>query len=75
MPNFREGPVPSPSYDDNSNIFSQRTEFTDDVFIYGKLYADINASDVFGDETVELSDLVIKNSLFVSGVSLSLIHI
>ena len=42
MPNFREGPVPSPSYDDNSNIFSQRTEFTDDVFIYGKLYADIN---------------------------------
>ena len=39
MPNFREGPVPSPSYDDNSNVFSQRTEFTDDVFVYGDAYA------------------------------------
>ena len=39
MPNFREGPVPSPGYGDNSNVFSQRTEFTDDVFIYGDTYS------------------------------------
>ena len=69
MPNFREGPVPSPGYGEDSNVFSQRTEFTDDVFIYGKLYAEINASDVFGDETVEISDLVVKKTLTVSGVS------
>ena len=69
MPNFREGPVPSPGYGEDSNVFSQKTEFTDDVFVYGKLYADIDASDIFGDETVEIKDLIVTNDLFVSGVS------
>ena len=69
MPNFKNGPVESPEYGEEANQFSQVTEFTNDVYVYGKLYADINASDVFGDETVELSDLIVKNDLFVSGLS------
>ena len=69
MPNFKNGPVESPEYGEEANQFSQVTEFTNDVYVYGKLYADINASDVFGDETVELSDLIVKNDLFVSGGS------
>jgi len=69
MPNFKDGPVESPGYGEEANQFSQITEFTNDVYVYGKLYADINASDVFGDETVELKDLIITNDLFVSGVS------
>ena len=68
MPNFKDGVVPIPS-NDESNIFSKDTQFGGDVYVYGKLYADINASDVFGDETVEIRDLVITNDLFVSGVS------
>ena len=83
MPNFKDGVVPIPS-NDNVNNFSQDAQFGGDVYVYGKLYADINASDVFGDETVELKDLISTNDLFVSGVStfieavdmnLSLIHI
>ena len=61
MPNFREGPVPSPSYDDNSNIFSQRTEFTDDVFIQGQLFigADKNEYEIF--ETND--DITVRNNI------------
>ena len=68
MPNFRDGVVPIPS-NDESNIFSQDAQFGGDVYVYGKLYADINASDVFSDETIELNDVIIKKNLFVSGVS------
>ena len=68
MPNFKDGVVPIPS-NDESNIFSQDTQFGGDVYVYGKLYADINASDVFSDETVEFNDVVIKKNLFVSGVA------
>ena len=62
MPNFKDGPVESPGYGENANQFSQVTEFTNDVYVYGKLYADINASDVFSDETVELEGLIVKNN-------------
>ena len=69
MPNFKEGPVESPGYGEEANQFSQVTEFTNDVYVYGKLYADINATDIFGNETVELENLIITNDLLVSGVS------
>ena len=69
MPNFRKGPVPSPGYGEDANQFSQITEFTNDVYVYGKLYANIEASDVFGDDTVELNDTIIKKNFFVSGLS------
>ena len=41
MTDFKKGGAPIPDYDkDDINYISQKTEFTDDVFIYGKLYAD-----------------------------------
>ena len=52
MPGFKSGPVPTPDYESNNNInqYSDVTEFIDDVYIYGTLYADISASDIdFGD--------------------------
>tara|TARA_B100000212_G_scaffold56523_1_gene37626 strand:+ start:348 stop:1526 length:1179 start_codon:yes stop_codon:yes gene_type:complete len=39
---FSGGGVPSPDYDsDDINYVDQKTEFTNDVFVYGKLYADL----------------------------------
>ena len=46
MPNFNNGPVPSPGYGEEANQFSQVTEFTDDVYVYGKLYANIEVGDI-----------------------------
>ena len=47
MPGFKDGPVPSPNYEDNNNNqFSEVTEFTNDVYVYGTLYADIFAKDI-----------------------------
>ena len=46
MPNFINGPVESPGYDDETNQFSNVTEFTNDVYIYGKLYANIEVGDI-----------------------------
>ena len=69
MPNFKKGPVPSPGYGEDANQFSQITEFSNDVYVYGKLYANIEASDVFGDDKVELNDVEVKKNFFVSGFS------
>ena len=45
MTDFKEGGVPTPDYDtDDINFISQKTEFTDDVFVYGKLYADLGGN-------------------------------
>ena len=71
MPNFRNGPVESPEYGEEANQFSQVTEFTNDVYVYGRLFADINATDVFGDERVEIRDLSITNDLFVDYVEVT----
>ena len=46
MPNFINGPVESPGYDDEANQFSNVTEFTNDVYVYGKLYANIEVGDI-----------------------------
>ena len=67
MPNFKDGPVESPGYGEEANQFSQVTEFTNDVYVYGKLYANIDPSDVFGDERIVFEDVAINNDLFVSG--------
>ena len=43
MTDFKKGGAPIPDYDkDDINYISQKTEFTDDVFIYGKLYAELS---------------------------------
>ena len=47
MSRFESGSVPYPNYDaaDTDN-FNRKVEFTDDVFIYGKLYTEIDAGDI-----------------------------
>ena len=42
MTDFKSGGVPTPDYDsEDINYIYQKTEFTEDVFVYGKLYADL----------------------------------
>ena len=69
MPNFKNGPVPSPNIDENSSVFTQRVEFNDDVFIYGKLYADIDASDIFTESNITFSDVTVDNLISSGGIS------
>jgi len=62
---------PSPEYEnDQVNAISGVTEFTNDVYVYGKLYADVFGSTTGDSSNIDLggSDLSLKN-LFVSGVS------
>ena len=41
MSDFNAGGIPTPDYDsEDVNFVNQKTEFTDDVYVYGKLYAD-----------------------------------
>ena len=68
MPGFKKGQVTNPNYNSDANQFGEKTEFLDDVYIYGTLYADIDASDLdFTDVTFE--DLTVNRNLFVSGIS------
>ena len=40
MSDFKSGGVPTPDYDsDDINYIDQKTEFTDDIFVYGDAYA------------------------------------
>ena len=40
MSDFKTGGVPTPDYDsEDINFVNQKTEFTDDVFVYGDTYA------------------------------------
>ena len=40
MSDFKAGGVPTPDYDsDDINYIDQKTEFTDDIFVYGDTYA------------------------------------
>ena len=71
MPNFKNGPVESPEYGEQANQFSQVTEFTNDVYVYGKLYADIEAGavDFSGADSLTFNSITINNDLFVTGLS------
>ena len=71
MPNFKNGPVESPEYGDEANQFSQVTEFATDVYVYGRLYADIEAGavDFSGADNITFNGVTINNDLFVSGLS------
>ena len=70
MPGFLRGQVPNPNYErEDVNQFSQISEFTNDVYVYGTLYADIFAKDIdFGDE-VEFTDLKVNRNFTVIGLS------
>ena len=68
MPGFKQGQVTNPDYNSDANQFGEKTEFLDDVYVYGTLYADIDASDI--DFTnVEFKDVNINRNLIVSGLS------
>ena len=42
MTDFKSSGVPTPDYDsDDINYIFKKTEFSEDVFVYGKLYADL----------------------------------
>ena len=69
MPGFNKGVVPSPQYGEDANQFSQITEFTNDVYIYGTLYADIKASDLDFGEAVTFDNLTITKN-FLNELSL-----
>ena len=70
MPGFLRGQVPNPNYErEDVNQFSQISEFTNDVYVYGTLYADIFAKDIdFGDE-VRFTDLTVERNFQVLGLS------
>ena len=53
MPRLQDAPVPDYESDDK-NVVSQQTEFVDDVFIYGNLYADITGEDIIFDDNKHL---------------------
>ena len=77
MTDFKSGGIPTPDYDsDDVNYVSEKTEFTNDVFVYGKLYADLGGDvqtfstagvervriDKEGQVTINSGDLLIKDN-------------
>jgi len=59
MTYFKTGGVPNPDYDsEDINYIQQKTEFTSDVFVYGKLYAefggDVQSFSTAGVERVRI---------------------
>ena len=69
MPNFINGPVESPGYDDETNQFSNVTEFTNDVYVYGKLYANIEVGDIdfSSSASVTFNSVTVQDDFFVTG--------
>ena len=71
MTDFKESGVPAPDYDtDDINYVYKKSEFTDDVFVYGKLYADLGGDvqtfSTTGVERVTIQkdgQVVFKNNL------------
>ena len=77
MTDFKSGGIPTQDYDsDDVNYISEKTEFTDDVFVYGKLYAEFGGNvqsfstagvervriDKEGQVTINSGDLLIKDN-------------
>ena len=70
MSKFTSGQVPYPDYDaaDTTN-FNRKVEFTDDVFIYGKLYAEIDSQDINFDDNQSFNSITIDDNFYVTGFS------
>ena len=70
MSKFTSGNVPYPDYDaaDVDN-FNRKVEFTDDVFIYGQLYADIDSQDITFADNQPFTSVTINDNFFVTGFS------
>ena len=64
---FKDGSVPFPEYDnEDTDNFTRKAEFTDDVFIYGNLYANIKSENIQFSETTTFADVNAEN-IFLSG--------
>tara|TARA_S200000501_G_scaffold83137_1_gene75275 strand:+ start:9194 stop:12466 length:3273 start_codon:yes stop_codon:yes gene_type:complete len=70
MSRFESGSVPYPNYDaaDVDN-FNRKAEFTDDVFIYGKLYTELDAKDITFEDDQPFTSITVNDNFFVSGLS------
>ena len=70
MSKFQSGGVPVPDYDaaDSTNI-NRKAEFTEDVFIYGKLYAALDSKDITFEEVQPFKSVRITENFSVSGFS------
>ncbi len=77
MTDFRAGGIPIPNFEEEEvTFFNGKTEFTDDVFVYGKLYAEFGGDvqtfstagvervriDKEGQVTINSGDLLIKDN-------------
>ena len=78
MTDFNAGGIPIPDYDkDEINYFTEKTEFTEDVFVYGKLYAELGGDiQTFSTGNVERmritkeGDIIFTtNNVSISGIS------
>jgi len=64
---FKDGSVPFPDYDnEDTDNFTRKVEFTDDVFVYGNLYANIKSENIQFSETTTFADINAEN-IFLSG--------
>ena len=59
---FKDGSVPFPDYDnEDTDNFTKKAEFTDDVFVYGNLYANIKSENITFSETTSFANVNIEN--------------
>ena len=64
---FKDGSVPFPDYDnEDTDNFTRKVEFTDDVFIYGDLYANVKSENIQFSETTTFQNINADN-LFLTG--------
>ena len=80
MTDFKKGGAPTPDYDsEDINYVNQKTEFSDDVFVYGKLYAELSGDIIpDSDNKFDLGSPTNRWANLYTGdleLSLSLIHI
>ena len=78
MTYFKTGGVPNPDYDsEDINYIQQKTEFTEDVFVYGNLYAalggDVQTFSTGGVERMRITkegDIIFtSNNISISGIT------
>ena len=78
MTDFKTGGVPTPDYDsEDINFVNRKTEFSEDVYVYGKLYADLGGDvQTFSTNGVERmritkeGDIIFtSNNVSISGIT------
>ena len=66
---FKDGSVPFPDYDnEDTDNFTKKAEFTDDVFVYGNLYANIKSENISFSETTTFANVNVENIFLGGGI-------